>query len=101
MSRFLRSALLWAGLAACAPVPAAPPVPLNGSLSMQPATLTLYVGQAHVLNEGEVRRIAIGNGKVIQATALDERQVLIVPEAPGQSTPVSYTHLTLPTSDLV
>jgi pilus assembly protein CpaC len=86
MSRFLRSALLWAGLAACAPVPAAPPVPLNGSMSMQPATLTLYVGQAHVLNEGEVRRIAIGNGKVIQATALDERQVLIVPEAPGQST---------------
>ena len=86
MSPLLRSVLLWAGLAACAPVPAAPPMPLNGSMSMQPATLMLYVGQAHVLNEGEVRRIAIGNGKVIQATALDERQVLIVPEAPGQST---------------
>jgi pilus assembly protein CpaC len=33
-----------------------------------------------------VRRIAVGNGKVIQATALDERQVLVLPEAPGQST---------------
>jgi pilus assembly protein CpaC len=48
--------------------------------------LHLYVGQAHVLDEPEVRRIVIGNGKVIQATALDDRQVLIIPEAPGQST---------------
>lgn len=48
--------------------------------------LTLYVGQAHVLEEPDVRRIAIGNGKVVQATALDARQVLIIPEAPGQST---------------
>ena len=51
-----------------------------------PATLDLYVGQAHVLDEGEVRRIVIGNGKVIQATVLDDRQVLVIPEAPGQST---------------
>jgi Flp pilus assembly secretin CpaC len=51
-----------------------------------PAVITLYVGEAHVLNEPDVRRIAVGNGKVIQATALDERQVLVLPEAPGQST---------------
>lgn len=50
------------------------------------ASLELYVGQAHVLDEGEIRRIVIGNGKVIQATALDDRQVLVIPEAPGQST---------------
>lgn len=48
--------------------------------------ITLYVGQAHVLNERDVRRMAVGNGKVIQATALDDRQVLVLPEAPGQST---------------
>ena len=48
--------------------------------------LQLQVGQAHVLDTGEVRRIVIGNGKVIQATALDERQVLILPESVGQST---------------
>ncbi len=68
------------------PVPAASPEPLQGSRTLHPAALTLYVGQAHVLNEPDIRRIAIGNGKVIQATALDERQILIVPEAPGQST---------------
>jgi pilus assembly protein CpaC len=39
-----------------------------------------------VIDEPHVRRIAVGNGKVIQATALDDRQVLVLPEAPGQST---------------
>ena len=48
--------------------------------------LNLYVGQAHVLSEGDVKRIVIGNGRVIQATALDDRQILVIPEAPGQST---------------
>lgn len=47
--------------------------------------ITLYVGQAHVIDERDVRRIAVGNGKVIQAAALDDRQILILPEAPGQS----------------
>ena len=56
------------------------------SASATPAPISLYVGQAHVLNERDVRRIAVGNGKVIQATALDDRQVLVLPEAPGQST---------------
>lgn len=48
--------------------------------------LNLYVGQAHLLNTGPLRRIAVGNGRVVQATALDDRQVLIIPEAAGQST---------------
>jgi pilus assembly protein CpaC len=51
-----------------------------------PASITLYVGEAHVIDAPHVRRIAIGNGKVMQATALDDRQVLVLPEAPGQST---------------
>jgi pilus assembly protein CpaC len=48
--------------------------------------LTLSVGQAHVMNEANVKRIAVGNGKILQATALDDKQILIIPEAPGQST---------------
>jgi pilus assembly protein CpaC len=52
----------------------------------RPDPITLYVGEAHVINEPGVRRIAVGNGKVLQATALDDRQVLVLPEAPGQST---------------
>lgn len=59
---------------------------LTAHASGQPVTVNLYVGQAHVLNDGQVKRIAVGNGRVIQATALDDRQILIIPEAPGQST---------------
>jgi len=50
------------------------------------ASLELYVGQARVIDAGNVRRIVIGNGKVIQATALDDGQLLVIPEGPGQST---------------
>ena len=51
-----------------------------------PKRLSLSVGQTHVLNEKNVKRIAVGNGKVLQATALDARQVLLIPEAAGSST---------------
>ncbi|MEN9314471.1 MAG: Type pilus biosis and competence protein pilQ precursor [Pseudomonadota bacterium] len=63
-----------------------PPQSVAAQSSAQPAPLQLQVGQAHVLRTGEVRRIVIGNGKVIQATALDERQVLVIPESIGRST---------------
>jgi pilus assembly protein CpaC len=46
----------------------------------------LSVGQAHVINEPQVKRIAVGNGKILQATALDDRQILVIPESSGQST---------------
>jgi pilus assembly protein CpaC len=59
---------------------------LAQNLLAQNQSLTLSVGQAHVLNESHVKRIAVGNGKILQATALDEKQILVIPEAPGQST---------------
>ena len=70
---------------AAAPAASLPPAPVTTT-----ASITLYVGEAHVLNERDVRRMAVGNGKVIQATALDDRQVLVLPEAPGQSTLVLW-----------
>lgn len=48
--------------------------------------IELYVGQVHLIRAGELKRVAVGNGKVIQATALDGGQVLVIPEAAGQST---------------
>lgn len=64
--------------------------PQSVAAKRQPAvtelqTLTLVVGHARVLTPGPIRRIAVGNGKVMQATSLDKRQVLILPEAVGQS----------------
>ena len=57
-----------------------------GTAATMVESLTLHVGQAHVLNVPAVRRIAVGNGKVVQATAFDGSQVLLIPEAPGHST---------------
>lgn len=60
--------------------------PLVVSAQRVPLVLNLYVGQAHVLNEPQVRRIVVGNGKIVQVTALDDRQILVLPETAGQST---------------
>jgi pilus assembly protein CpaC len=65
------------------PDPAGPTV---SSPVMAPVPLELYVGQAHLIAASEVQRIVIGNGKVLQATSLDNGQVLVIPESPGQST---------------
>lgn len=51
-----------------------------------PTPMALYVGEAKVLNLPGISRMAIGNGKVVAATVLDDRQVLLLAEAPGQST---------------
>ena len=51
-----------------------------------PDVLELAVGQARVLTVSDIRRIAVGNGQVLQVTALDARQILLLPEAAGSST---------------
>ncbi len=71
-----RVACLLLGLLACGSLPA----------REQTIVLELAVGQAMVLDEPNVRRIAVGNGRVMQVTALDQRQILLLPEAAGQST---------------
>jgi len=63
------------GAVASSVSPVLPPIPIE-----------LYVGQVHLIRAGDLKRVAVGNGKVIQATALDGGQVLVIPEAAGQST---------------
>ena len=82
----LSLAMLCLGIAMVCMSPRVALAQMQPSTGATPAPISLYVGQAHVLNERDVRRIAVGNGKVIQATALDDRQLLVLPEAPGQST---------------
>ena len=49
-------------------------------------TLTLSIGQGHLLEVGDVKRVALGSGRVLQANWLDNRQILLIPEAPGDTT---------------
>lgn len=73
--RTLTASLLCLGCGSAAAQEAMPPIPID-----------LFVGQVHLIRAGELKRVAVGNGKVIQATALDGGQVLVIPEAAGQST---------------
>jgi Flp pilus assembly secretin CpaC len=68
----------------------APSVPafkrMSSSVAEPTRPLTLVIGHAHVLHLQKMKRIAVGDGKVIQATALENDQILILPEKVGQST---------------
>lgn len=86
MARILASLLATGTLVAVSPALASDaPGSAAAPLEPQPVELTLEVGQAHLIDAPGVRRIAVGNGKSIQATAIDKSQVLVLPEAPGQS----------------
>ncbi len=76
--RRFRRCLALLALALAIDVSAAEPLPA--------IPVELHVGQVHLIRAGELKRVAVGNGKVIQATALEGGQVLVIPEAPGQST---------------
>lgn len=66
------------------------------SAAAKDESITVAVGQAHLLDVGTVKRVAVGNGRVLQVNALDHRQLLLLPEAVGEST----LHLWLPNGQL-
>ncbi|QNM97792.1 pilus assembly protein N-terminal domain-containing protein [Chitinimonas koreensis] len=71
---------------AAAPALAAPMAAQSERSTADRNEIELYVGQTLVLNEAKIKRIAVGNGNVVSASALDDRQILLLPEKPGQST---------------
>ncbi len=48
--------------------------------------IDLFVGESRVLPAPGVARIAVGNGSVLTASALDHREVIVFANAPGAST---------------
>jgi pilus assembly protein CpaC len=48
--------------------------------------ITMFKGEARVLDEPGVRRIAVGDGETLSANLIDGRQVLVLAEEEGQST---------------
>ncbi|MDO4230983.1 MAG: pilus assembly protein N-terminal domain-containing protein [Lautropia sp.] len=68
----------------------------NQATAVKDESITVAVGQAHLLDVGTVKRVAVGNGRVLQVNALDHRQLLLLPEAVGEST----LHLWLPDGQL-
>ncbi len=60
-------------------------VPPAWTAQLETHDLTLFRGEARVLNEPSIRRMAVGDGKTLSASLLDGRQVLLLAEEEGQS----------------
>ncbi len=51
-----------------------------------PHELALSSGETHVLAEKDLKRIAVGNGKVLSARRFDRDQILLLAQQPGSTT---------------
>ena len=51
-----------------------------------PHELALSAGETHVLAEKDLKRIAVGNGKVLSARRFDRDQILLLAQQPGSTT---------------
>ncbi|AMM24615.1 hypothetical protein AX767_09830 [Variovorax sp. PAMC 28711] len=73
------AAVMAAFIAAC-------PLPALSQAAPADATLRMYVGETQTIRmPSEVMRIAIGNGKVMSASTLNAREVLLVANDAGES----------------
>jgi pilus assembly protein CpaC len=74
-----------------APRPAAMPVPAYAPIARQDEAaeaveLDMVVGESRVLPAPGVGRIAVGNGQIMTASALDEREVILFANGVGSTT---------------
>lgn len=55
------------------------------AVAVEPALLTLEVGQTRVLRHADVTRVAVGNGQVVSAVSVDGREVVLFARQEGAS----------------
>lgn len=48
--------------------------------------IVLYAGEVQVINRADVLRLAIGKGSLVNATVVDDRQIVLIGEAAGETT---------------
>lgn len=70
-------------------VVATPSVPSVGVYPTE--SVALYVGEAKVIPQKQISRIAIGNGKLLSATVVDDKEILLL----GESTGTTVMHVWL------
>jgi pilus assembly protein CpaC len=56
---------------------------VNGSTNVGLIPIIIYPGQVRVIEQSDVERIAIGNGKLVTATVVANKQIVLLGEAPG------------------
>jgi pilus assembly protein CpaC len=56
---------------------------VSGSTNVGLIPIIIYPGQVRVIEQSDVERIAIGNGKLVTATVVANKQIVLLGEAPG------------------
>lgn len=56
---------------------------VNNTTNINFIPVVIYPGQVKVLEQSDVERIAIGNGKLVTATVVANKQIVLLGEAPG------------------
>lgn len=57
----------------------------NAAAAAQDSEITLYTGQVKVLPSNPVKRVAVGNGKVLSTTVIDNKELLLLAENSGET----------------
>lgn len=53
--------------------------------------LVLFAGESRVIAQNKARRVAVGDGRLVSAAVLDEREILLMANAPGETTVQVWT----------
>ncbi len=88
LHRLLSFLLAPVALATLAPVAAAitEAAPAGSRLALPQITeVQMFAGETRVLPQRNAGRLAVGDGKVVSAAVLDEREILLIANAPGDT----------------
>jgi len=66
--------------------PVASPPSAPGADAATPAEIRLFAGESRVLAQRNATRLAVGDGKIVSAAVLDDREILLMANAAGETT---------------
>lgn len=94
LALLLQGANAGAAAPSAAQSPKAPPVraldtPAAGA--QEPAEIEMFVGETRVLPQTNAARLAVGNGAVLSASVLDDREILMIANQAGTSSLYIWT----------
>ena len=89
--RPLLCALLFLGAPGLAlpapPAPLQPTAPIEGGRAVLPVIqeIQMFAGETRVLPQRDAQRLAVGDAKVLSAAVLDDREILLIANGPGDT----------------
>ncbi len=89
--RPLLCALLFLGAPGLAlpapPAPLQPTAPIEGGRAVLPVVqeIQMFAGETRVLPQRDAQRLAVGDAKVLSAAVLDDREILLIANGPGDT----------------